>query len=219
MICPVCDLSGDFTTKVAICTVPASCRGERLLRHVCSGCDAIFGTQEVLNMTSEEAAEFNFSRYSISAYATREKNNLRHMALLRKLGLKRGDKVLNWGSGPATRLADNARTQFGVEFDNFDPYVHESAFAIRKLEDLGTYDCIVSMDTLEHLLKPVETLGILKRYLKPGGRMVHHTPCYRYEYEYSKMHVVFYLGRSTGVLASKLDMDVKFIDRNTAVFR
>jgi len=220
--CPLCDFSTteNFKTRIAIATIPAACNGDQLVRHICPNCDLLFGTQEVLNMDNEQTAEFNFSRYSKAAYEVREVNNLRHMGLLRRLGLKPRTRVLNWGSGPAARLAEKASSELGLVFENFDPYIHEGTVGVlSEYEQLGEYDVILSTDVIEHLTKPIEALNGIKKYLKPDGKMIHHTECYTYRHAYSKMHVFYFFGRSLGVLATKIGMNVKLTDRDTAVFK
>ncbi len=39
--------------------------------------------------------------------------------------------------------------------------------------------------------------------LKPGGRMVHATPCYEWLYAYTRFHVFFALGDSIEALAQR----------------
>lgn len=218
--CPVCDTRSDsFRTITSECSIPAFCAGETLVRHKCTGCDAIFGTQEMLNMTNKQESEFNKRAYVNRDPRVRETNNLRHVELFGRLGLPRGAKVLNWGGGPSIRLAEEVEEKFGFEFSNFEPYLPKDYPSIKSLSELKTYDAIVTTDVLEHLTKPIESLLEMKKFLVPSGIMVHHTPCYRYEYAYTKLHVCFYLGRSTRILAKRIGMSVKFIDRNTAVFR
>lgn len=217
MKCIVCEHTGPFKEIAAICTIPESCKGERLIRHICPSCDAIFGTQEVLNMGPAEAAKFNFSKYTAKDIAVREKNNLRHLERIGGL-VKPGQKVLNWGSGPAAMLGRRAEEKFGIRFDNFDLYVPPNIGVFTKYEQLGSYDLIFSTDVLEHLLKPVEEMKRMKEYLNKGGRIVHHTPCYRYCYAYTKLHVCFFVGRSVNVLAKRTGTKAKFLNRETVEF-
>jgi len=53
------------------------------------------------------------------------------------------------------------------------------------------------------MLRPVEEFRYFHSILVPGARMAHASPCYRYDYAYSRFHVIFLTGDSPHVLAER----------------
>ena len=53
------------------------------------------------------------------------------------------------------------------------------------------------------MLRPVEEFRYFHSILKPGARMAHASPCYRYSYSDTRFHVVFLTGGSSEVLADR----------------
>ncbi len=49
---------------------------------------------------------------------------------------------------------------------------------VTKLDFDATFDLVVSVDNLEHVADDVTAMGVLLRSLRPGGRLVVHTPGY-----------------------------------------
>lgn len=65
------------------------------------------------------------------------------------------------------------------------------------------FDGVFSNNVLEHLRYPVEDLKAISAILNQGGRMSHATPCFEYLYEFTRLHLFFFLGRSRELLVEK----------------
>ncbi len=104
-----------------------------------------------------------------------------------ELGCSHGGFVamLSWCSFDATGLelspwiADYARKTFGI------------AMLVGKLEEQrlqpSSFDAIILMDVLEHLVNPLETLKYAASLLKPDGVLMVQTPCYQPKISYDEL--------------------------------
>ena len=67
-------------------------------------------------------------------------------------------------------------------------------------EDLGTFDCVVAADVLEHLRDPEPVLRMLRRYVRPGGRLVVSLPNVAHASVRAALLVGRFPYRETGIL-------------------
>jgi SAM-dependent methyltransferase len=75
-----------------------------------------------------------------------------------------GQRVLDFGGGLGYFSA--AARQAGLESITMDPYVAGSSVP------LAAWDCVVALHALEHSNDAAATLAQIKRYLRPGGRVI-----------------------------------------------
>jgi 2-polyprenyl-3-methyl-5-hydroxy-6-metoxy-1,4-benzoquinol methylase len=88
----------------------------------------------------------------------------------------------------------------------------QSPFIAGCLDSISAkFDAIFSNNVVEHLRDPVADFKVMASYLRPGGVMVHATPCFELRYENTRFHTAFYLGRSVEVIAERAGLRV--VDR------
>lgn len=106
-------------------------------------------------------------------------------AWLRRLGLRKGDSVLDVGCNAGARL-EQLRREFGtigtgIDYSPKTVALGAQAFPELKLlvgdaEQLPfpdqSFDAVISFETFEHLPDPEAALCEMARVLKPGGRML-----------------------------------------------
>jgi len=101
---------------------------------------------------------------TVSAFKTRLK-------YLRSIGLKKGDKVLDYGCSNGL-FADYLSSK-GFSAEGYDPYVSE--YSNPKVLN-SKYDAVVSYDVIEHVADPAEFMTTMAGLLKEGGVLVVGTP-------------------------------------------
>jgi SAM-dependent methyltransferase len=104
-----------------------------------------------------------------------------------------GNQVLNIGSGPCFELAELGATEKNLTLCDIDPRAIELARALHgervRQYDVtapdaplpyadSTFDLVVSMDVIEHVLDPEPWLGEALRVLRPSGTLFLTTPNY-----------------------------------------
>ncbi len=198
--CPICARSAardTFEVKMAECMFG----GGRLERFVCSGCGCVFGPLKFLHLPSGLVDLDYRLLYSHYAEADLTDNEIR---AFRSLEPQIGRSYLNWGCGQWSRSIEILRSE-GFDVWGYEPnapagkpFVVSSRNAISPV-----FHGVYSNNVIEHMLAPVEEFSFLRSILRPGSRMAHATPCYRYAYENTRFHVVFLTGASPHVLAEK----------------
>jgi hypothetical protein len=193
MKCNICLYPGPFNKQhITVCRFG----GGKLVRYECPVCNVIFGTEEMINMSTEDLG----NEY-LKLYARGHKESdatARELNTLKFLKPTQAGTYLNWGAGKST-----LNTATKVKIFNYDPYIESSKTNISDKSKLQTYDGIMSCNFLEHLQDPVGALTDMARHLTPRGVMAHSTPCYRYEYEYTKFHLYFFLGKSVNIMSDR----------------
>ena len=81
---------------------------------------------------------------------------------------------------------------------------------VDRIEDTGTtaFDGIFTHNFLEHPQNPRAFFTDLHGLLKPGGAMVHSTPCFELRFDASPFHLYFFVGRSFATLCAGTGFDV-----------
>lgn len=95
------------------------------------------------------------------------RNRLR---ILTRLGLTRGQRVLDYGCGNGI-FVDYLRAK-GFDAHAYDPYTPRFADRSR----LGTFDALINQDVIEHVDDPQTLVGEFARLLNPNGLMFVGTP-------------------------------------------
>lgn len=204
--CPVCGRShppSAGSVKASACVFG----GGPLVRQVCPDCDTIFGTRRMLRMSAED-----LGREYRELYATYEEGDstVSEIASFRLMELRPGGRYLNYGCGRWSRSIPALRAE-GYDVIGYEPFSHEGALPayVKTSEaELASlkFDGILTHNILEHVQDPVAFNLRLGSWLRPGGRIVHATPCYEYAFEYTRFHVLFLPGRSAEVLAARSGM-------------
>lgn len=208
--CRICGFeapAADFRELRARCIF----EGGTLVRHQCPACGVIFGTERMLSLTPEQLAREYADVYRVhdeGATTSLELEAFRH------LRPERGRKYLNYGAGKWSDAIAQLRDR-GFDIVGFDKYAVSSENVINDPARLSEmrFDGIMSHSLMEHMVDPVGEMRSLRRLLR--GRdslMVHATPCFRYEIEYTRFHLFFFTGRSLEVIAEKAGLRVEGTD-------
>ncbi len=198
--CPVCGLSerkGKLDTRVSECIFG----GGRLERYVCPKCGCIFGPSKYLELPSGLVSADYALLYS--AYSEGD-NTAAELRSFRSLRPSRESLYLNYGCGRWSKSIQLLREE-GFDVWGYDPVTgRDNPFVVSSKGDISaSFDGIWSNNVIEHMTDPVDEFAFFHRVLKPGGRMAHASPCYRYAFEFSRFHVVFLTGKSAYVLAER----------------
>lgn len=215
--CPICNYQGyNFKIFESDCIfIPIEGIDQHLIRHQCPYCDVIFGTQQMLKLTTEKLGEA-YKKLFDSGY--RDGNEITtNYELVNLLTLQifcsnTNGVYINWGAGTSV-AADKAKL-LGYTLFNFDPFVvgdlPPSYITMDRINTMK-FDGIISHNLLEHLQDPISELKLMKSLLKPGANMIHSTACYKYSYEYTKYHLFFFEGKSLGVICDKAGLNYEHI--------
>jgi hypothetical protein len=200
--CRICDKESDnFEVYKAISCVDFL--PEEIIRHQCDNCEVIFGSEEFINLTQEQLFDLYkklFETYSDTDFTHRE------VEVVLSLNPDPEDKILIWGCGNTSSVSYLRNT--GLNVFGYEPNIQSNnKFILKNINYDDKYNYIVSNDLIEHLQDPIKQLNIMKDMLEPGGKMAHRTDCYRYVHEYSPFHLYFLIGKSTDIIAQKINMN------------
>jgi hypothetical protein len=201
LACPVCGRMarrGDLELLVDRCIFG----GGRLERFPCAGCGCVFGPKKVLE-ASEALLKADYTLlYEDYSEADSTESELRAFRSLRPIA---GGTYLDWGCGRWSRTVDLLRGQ-GHDVWGYEPSAPpaDGGFVVGDRAAItGRFDGLFSNNVIEHMLRPLEEFRFFHEILKPGGRMAHASPCYRYAYPFTRFHTVFLTGDSPAVLAER----------------
>ncbi len=202
--CPICQFDGpasQFTEFRGRCIFG----GGPLLRHQCPDCDVIFGTRRMLQMEARALGKEYSDLYKTYSEGDSTESEMEAFLALEPV---KGRRYLNYGCGAWSSSIEKLRED-GYDLYGYEPFAQAEeaspSYILTRPEQLqeGYFDGVMSHNFLEHVQDPVSFLVETKRLLGPGGKMLHATPCYEYEYEFTRFHLFFFLGRSVQVIADR----------------
>ena len=195
--CPVCELE---QPESLFKSVRSSCTfgGGSLDRMQCPNCELVWGPMKIMELTEEEMALEYENHYTVYEEGDSTSNELRAFY---ELDPNPKGVYVNFGSGRWSRSGELLRAQ-GWKVLDYDPHSLVSygdlKYRFMSWGELARQqvDGVYSNNVLEHLRDPVGVLRSLATVVKKGGKMVHATPCWEYCYEFTRFHVMFYVGKS-----------------------
>jgi len=103
--------------------------------------------------------------------------------ILKGFGLASGSKIADIGGGAGNFSRILARAGFTVTLFDFKPEFEEPNLEARSV-DLNThwpaedreYDCVISLEVIEHVENPRHFFREMARILRPGGKLLISTP-------------------------------------------
>jgi SAM-dependent methyltransferase len=201
MTCPICDRA---EPREALELRVDHCRfgGGRLERYVCPGCGCIYGPAKCLELDPDLLSADYALLYADYAEADSTENEIR---AFRSLNPRPGGLYLDWGCGHWSQTVPRLRAE-GYEVWGYEPTITSegSTFVVARRDQISAvFEGIFSNNVIEHMVRPVREFRYFHRILAPGGKMAHASPCYRYDYAFSRFHVVFLTGNSPQVLAQR----------------
>lgn len=204
--CIICDYEAErekFEMLVDRCMFG----GGILERYRCSQCECIFGPRKYLDL-EEEFVDLDY-RLLYSRY--KEGNTVENeiQTFLSLNPQQAGGLHLDWGCGAWSPTIQNLRS-LGYDVWGYEPSAPvTSNFIVNKRGEISArYDTIFSNNVIEHFRNPIEQFKDFSTILKPGGKMAHSSPCYEYNYAYTRFHTLFLTGRSPYVLAERTGFKV-----------
>jgi SAM-dependent methyltransferase len=203
--CPACaTLAAVSTFRVR--TDKCIFGGGKLERLECANCGCVFGPLKYLQTPDDVIAADYRLLYSYYTEADSTDDEIRAFELL---GPRPDGLYLNWGSGAWSRSVEALRER-GYDVWGYEPNATtESPYIVGNREEISArFDGIFSNNVIEHLLSPAEQFLDFHRILKPGGRMVHASPCYQWSYAFTRFHVFFPLGRAPEALAARTGFSI-----------
>lgn len=174
LICCVCDVAPKMVSGVAEverCRVRSNVRRfieESFDLWRCPNCASIHAVDEV-------DLDHYYANYPIHDVPLDFRTRPMYDKLRRRLmkaGLRRDDRVLDYGCGSGTFVAflKWARHPNGVGFDAYSEKFGDASV----LNEV--YDCVVTQDVIEHVDDPKALLGTLDGLVRPGGLIAVGTP-------------------------------------------
>lgn len=198
--CPLCEYqTHDYQFKKL--TTRSAFGGGQLLRHVCPGCDVIFGPDKMFKLTEIELLQEYEKHYSVYQEGDSTDQELRAFYALKPV---RGGVYLNYGAGGWSKSVQKLRSA-GWKVYAYEPHDSASPLSDWWIKDpivlcSMKFDGIFTNNVLEHFRYPVRELAMMSKLLKRDGLMAHATPCFEYLYEYTRFHLYFFTGRSRLIL-------------------
>jgi len=191
------------------------------LYHCCDECDYISLDAQHLPSPEAERARYLQHRNSLDNHGYVDM--LRDFIARAVTPYRQGARTaLDFGCGPGPALA-TLLTEMGIRTEVYD--VH---FAPERVFEGKTYDIVTATEVFEHLPNPVETLGLLRDRLAPGGVIAIMTlfhPCndaqfLKWWYRNDITHVSFYTPRTLRKMARRVSLDIAMTDgKNVCVMR
>jgi SAM-dependent methyltransferase len=121
------------------------------------------------------------------------------------------------GTGPVITKVLNDK---GYNLNLYDPFFYPDK-SVLNLQ----YDYIVSCEVIEHFHNPLKEFQLLKKLLKPKGKLYCMTDIYRKEidfatwyYKNDPTHVIFYTEKSLQWIQKEIGFDKLMIDRRLIIF-
>lgn len=195
--------------------------GGRLKRHECPSCGCVFGPQWYLDTPSEVVDADYRQLYRNYREADSTDDEIRAFHLLEP---KPDGVYLNWGSGAWSKSVQTLR-EHGWEVWGYEPHAEtDSPFTVRNRAEISArFDGVFSNNVIEHFFDPAAQFADFRQVLKPGGKMVHASPCYAWACAHTRFHTFFPMGEAPERLAQRTDFalerQVEDGEFRAAVFR
>ncbi|MEO1291839.1 MAG: methyltransferase domain-containing protein [Pseudomonadota bacterium] len=149
---------------------------------------AFYSSAYSQGMTTDLPDDTTLNAWKKAGFAGTDKDFSRYLTLLANAGVAPGARVLDfgcsWGYG-AWQLAQAGYDVTGAEIGEGRRAFARDKLGVTLADDLTAYatapehekfDCVFSAHVLEHIAEPAETLTLLTRITKRGGRLVLITP-------------------------------------------
>lgn len=189
-----CALCGYIGNNYKIFSTICKYNNENLERYQCPNCDVIFGNDRMIGLTKAEMAR-EYAQVIPHANVNTDLATKYELEFFNTIGIDKKKHYINWGAGIWSSAVKKLQNQ-GFNIIGYDPYCKNSNTVIEGRQ----FNVIMTHNVLEHFQNPVKEIINMKKYLAPGGLMVHATACYSYCYEWSRFHLFFFLGRSVDKL-------------------
>jgi SAM-dependent methyltransferase len=198
--CLACDASGPdamFPKRVDQCVFG----GGRLERLECPSCGCVFGPMKYLE-TPGPVVDADY-RLLYTTYTEGDSTEA-ELRAFHALQPRRDGLYLNWGSGAWSASVERLRAE-GYDVWGYEPHAQiDSPYVVKSRGEVSArFDGVFSNNVIEHLFDPAAQFRDFATILKPGGRMAHASPCYAYEFAFTRFHVFFPLGDSPARLAER----------------
>ncbi|MBL1320870.1 MAG: class I SAM-dependent methyltransferase [Methylophaga sp.] len=179
--------------------------------HQCGACQAVFmGAEYLLDATDEESRYLSHNNDVTDEGYQQFVSPITSAVLIHQTPEQKG---LDFGAGTgpviAKVLADNH-----FKLDLYDPFFHNDVTLLEQ-----QYDFIVCCEVMEHFYYPDKEFALLKRLLKPKGRLYCMTDLYRdnidfanWYYQNDNTHVFFYHQNSLNYIKQQFDFSALTID-------
>lgn len=133
-------------------------------------------------ITTELPTDQQLAKYLDSNFKNSPKDFSYHIEILKSLGLKQGDKLLDYGANWG--YATYQFLKSGFVTDAFEMSRPRAAFGKKLGLEISTrfpdipekYEMVYSCHVLEHVPNPLESLQKMLALVKVGGMVVGHTP-------------------------------------------
>ena len=198
--CIVCDFEGE-RGKFKIFVDKCIFGGGVLERYQCPQCECIFGPRKYLDL-DEEFVDLDYRLLYSNYHESNSTEN--ELQTFFSLEPQLDGLHMDWGCGAWGTTIQNLRDQ------NYDVWGYEpsapitSGFIVNTRDQISAkFDTIFSNNVIEHFRNPIGQFKDFSSILKPGGKMAHSSPCYEYNYAYTRFHTLFLTGRSPYVLAER----------------
>jgi SAM-dependent methyltransferase len=199
--CIVCEKEG-HRTDFEVLTDKCIFGGGVLERYRCPTCDCIFGPLKYLDADEDFVSRDYELLYTNYSESDSTENEIRTFG---SLGPKSGALYLDWGCGGEwSKTIATLRAQ-GHDVWGYEPTIGATAgFVVKNRDEISAkFDGIFSNNVIEHFRNPIAQFKEFHSILKPDGVMAHSSPCYEYEYAFTRFHTLFLLGKSPHVLAER----------------
>lgn len=139
-------------------------RGKKRDYHICTNCSAVFVLPSFLPNPEEEKARYQLHQNDVNDLGYRHFVKPLTDAVIEHISPH--DSIgLDYGCGPGPVAAEVLGRE-GYKFNFFDPFFKPDKSVFEK-----TYDFIICCEVAEHFHKPSQEFRLLKKMLKPGGKL------------------------------------------------
>ncbi len=156
----------------------------------CSECDTVFRDPKTFLSPSEEKERYLTHNNDVSDTGYREFVSPITEAVVANYG--KFCMGLDFGAGTGPVIAEVLKEQ-GYTVELYDPFFHPDVSVLE-----ANYDFIVCCEVIEHFFQPEKEFSLLKKLLKPGGKLFCMTDLLTendfedWYYKNDPSHVIFY---------------------------